>query len=564
MDVAAGRCAFPRVLVIQLARLGDAVQTLPLLKRVKETHPHGETTVLCLARFNELLKQSPFVDRRVDFPDDVLQYPAGDDPQYPVEHWGRWRGIHPALCDPYDLVVNFSHDRAGASLCAGLDARKRSGVRSFQRDGVKIGGGWGKYLFAQVSNRALNLFNLVDIHVGMGDVEHAAVRGALPLSDDCKRLALQLLAESGYRAGCRTVAFHMGANEPHRTWPPPFFAELASRLAGGGGWQVVLLGGASDSLLGRHVSRRSGVTVVDLVGKTGLWELAAVLSACDVLVSNDTGPIHLAAAVGTPAVGLYFSSAYFSETAPYGEGHVVLQSDRPCCPCWKDSLCKGIPCRADITPGAAEWAVRRATGEDRSTPPPGIHRVSFYESRFQPNGLMLYHSVGVETERYKFARFHRRAWETALLRASRGLPAGVGPDAPSRGAAPGGPPLGSGRPFISSCGASAVGHAAVHSLEMLRERLLAAGGAAVAMPGHRGWDLWDASFHEAAQVLSDGGIHLGMLKEYFFFELMDLEAADPAITHSLLVSKMKLMTRIVDCHLEAFRGGDTQVPTWDG
>lgn len=134
--------------------------------------------------------------------------------------------------------------------------------------------------------------------------------------------------------GVHTVAVFPGANAESRRWPAGRFAALAARLAAAGR-RVLVLGGAGEEGLTRVVARAAAAhgECEDLGGRTDLTALAAVLGGCDALVTNDTGPMHLAAALGTPVVALE-GPADVRQTRPLGR-HVRLigRFDLPCVPC---------------------------------------------------------------------------------------------------------------------------------------------------------------------------------------------------------------------------------------
>ena len=124
-----------------------------------------------------------------------------------------------------------------------------------------------------------------------------------------------------------------GSNAPSRRWDTARFAELAAKL-NGAGWQVLVFGGPADARLTAQVA---GVAAVDLGGRTDLCTLAAGLASCAVVVSNDSGPMHLAAAVGAPVLGL-FGAGDPVATRPLGEHCQVLRHpELPCVPCVKNS-----------------------------------------------------------------------------------------------------------------------------------------------------------------------------------------------------------------------------------
>jgi ADP-heptose:LPS heptosyltransferase len=132
--------------------------------------------------------------------------------------------------------------------------------------------------------------------------------------------------------GGELVGIFPGSNASSRRWEPDRYAEVAARMAGRGA-RVVVFGSAGERELTAHVA---GSHALDLGGRTDLPLLAAGLAACRVLVTNDSGPMHLAAAVGTPTVSVQ-GPADPRVTRPLGEGHLLVWgAPIPCVPCVKN------------------------------------------------------------------------------------------------------------------------------------------------------------------------------------------------------------------------------------
>ena len=403
-----------RILVIQLARLGDCVQTLPVLKKLKEADAGREVTVLCLGAFGGILADSPWCDRAVHA--SAADYHSVVDEADPQRQAGKlddfFRGF-PALAGPFDRIVNFCHDRLGGGAFPRVPHREFSGLRHGRAGQAGVHGDWARYLFAHVQHRQSNTFNLVDSHLGMAGAKGSPAGGCLSVPARAQETADRLLG--GLPGAGPLVALQLGANEPHRTWPAGHFAALAEALAGRFGARIVLLGTAAEASRARWFASKLRFPYADLMGKTSVLELAAVLGRCAALVSNDTGTIHLAAVVGTRCVGIYFSTAWYAETSPYGEGHLVLAPERPCCPCWAGSLCAGIPCRTDIAVDDVLAAVANllpaGPGGDR---PGGTCRR--YRSRFLANGSLAYlpDEARPPLARDVNALLQRTGWERVL------------------------------------------------------------------------------------------------------------------------------------------------------
>ena len=141
-----------------------------------------------------------------------------------------------------------------------------------------------------------------------------------------------------------------------KCWPPDRFGELGKRLADKWQAKVLLFGKVEERPIVYEVLRHLGAKGIDLTGKTGLLQLAAVLERCSLLVTNDTGTMHIATAVGTPVVALFGPTPRL-RTGPWGEGHVVVSKDAPCSPCWKRVCPTDHRCMEGITVEEVEEAV---------------------------------------------------------------------------------------------------------------------------------------------------------------------------------------------------------------
>jgi heptosyltransferase-2 len=163
----------------------------------------------------------------------------------------------------------------------------------------------------------------------LGVVEAALGPGPRPLP--------QIKTSPPLLSGCRRplVVLCPGARfGPAKRWPVPRFAELAGRLTRELGVEVAVAGTKGDVWAERSIAAHAGPRVRRLVGRTTLPEVMGLLGQADVVVSNDSGAMHLAAALGTPVVAL-FGSSNPEWTGPLGEGHTVLYHPPPCSPCYR-------------------------------------------------------------------------------------------------------------------------------------------------------------------------------------------------------------------------------------
>jgi ADP-heptose:LPS heptosyltransferase len=158
------------------------------------------------------------------------------------------------------------------------------------------------------------------------------------------------------------VVVHPGASVPARAWGVGRHAALVGSLSGAG-WPVVVTGGPGEEALTAAVAGAAKPAVVDLGGETTFAELAGVLAGARVCVTGNTGPAHLAAAVGTPVVSIYAPTVPATSWRPWMVSHELLSREMPCAGCRaKRCPIPGHPCMSGIAVDAVVEAVHRLAG----------------------------------------------------------------------------------------------------------------------------------------------------------------------------------------------------------
>ena len=168
------------------------------------------------------------------------------------------------------------------------------------------------------------------------------------VADEARRAAT--LAKLGLDTARPVVALCPGAEYgPAKRWPPQYFAELARRLAAQG-HAVWIIGSKNDAAIGAEIARHSGGAGIDLCGRTTLDEAIDLLSCAALVISNDSGLMHVAAALGKPLLALYGSSSP-AFTPPLSDAAQILRLDLPCSPCFRRVCPLGhFNCMMKMTP----------------------------------------------------------------------------------------------------------------------------------------------------------------------------------------------------------------------
>ena len=317
-----------RALLIQLARLGDLVQTIPAITALKEHRADWALDLLCPAPLELLGRMLPGISRVVTWDGVVwnrraMRAEAQVRPEQIAEADAELRAI---TCDHYDygIVLN-QHARAimaGALLAKTLTGTIRGGPLDQQWSP------WATYVRSVAAQRGNNRIHLADAFCGMCGLRPPT--GMVPIDVPCAALPVDLEA-IGHSKG-PWIGLLVGAGELERVVPIEVWATLITDSLGLFPCsRIVLIGqereqARAQGLLSSLPSSLLG-RVWDTTGRLSLADLAAVLTRCEVVIGADTGPLHLAAAVGTRVIGWYFARARVHETGPYGLNHWVWQAE---------------------------------------------------------------------------------------------------------------------------------------------------------------------------------------------------------------------------------------------
>ncbi len=321
-----------RILVVKLAGIGDVLTATPALRALRRGFPSAHLAALVPPASVAVLAGSPLVDEVIPFDKFLYDSPvAALRPHSLAEALGFLRWLHRQR---YTRVVIMHHliTRWGALKYAALALA----TGAERRLGLDDGRGW--FLTERIPDRGYGSRHEVECCLALAAAWGAAtddIRLEIALSAEGERVAESVLPAQGRGP---LVAVHPGTGwyAPARRWPAERFARVADGLAKAWGSRVVLVGGPEESGLAEEVLREMRTPALNLVGRVTLKQLAAVLRRCALLVSNDSGVMHLATAVGTPVVAIFGPSnpvAWRPWDGAGGARSRVVRVELPCSPC---------------------------------------------------------------------------------------------------------------------------------------------------------------------------------------------------------------------------------------
>lgn len=333
-----------KILVVNMNYMGDALLTTPALSALRQTFPDAQIdTIAGAGAPTEVLRGNPDLDR-------VISREAN-------ESMARIGELYRLLRrERYSEVIILPPLPAYA-IAATL-ARTSSRVGQANR-------GMNLLLTKKMTTRAVHMADAMLETMPVAPEARLHRRLSVALSERDRADAAGMLLEARLNNKHPLVAVNLGATRPQKRWLAEHFASFVDLLDDA---SCVLIGaGEDDKALASPVLEMSkSASTINLVGRTNIKQLAALLERCDVLLTSDSGSMHLATAVGTPCVAL-FGSTDPAVTGPYDQRSRVLYKNLACAPCFNHPTCNGrFDCMREITPLEAALAVRDLLREQRA------------------------------------------------------------------------------------------------------------------------------------------------------------------------------------------------------
>jgi len=313
-----------KILVRGTNWIGDAVMSIPALRELRRIFPDARISLHTRTWAEGLFGEASFIDELITF--DKHRWSIKD----------VYDNFQFLRDDQFDLAILFpnSFESALTSFLARIPRRigYNKDVRGLLLTDPIAVPEWKNrrhevhyylHLISEVEKRVL----------GRDTVSAAFPDASLGLNDEHKLSAREALSHFGLDAAMRTVALGVGStNSIAKRWPADRYAELADRLQTELNANVILIGSKDEIAVSKAVVKLSHGKCVDLTGKTDLAEAVSLLTAVDLLISNDMGLAHAAAATGTPTLTI-FGPTNPETTRPFSENASIVRKEVECSPC---------------------------------------------------------------------------------------------------------------------------------------------------------------------------------------------------------------------------------------
>jgi lipopolysaccharide heptosyltransferase I len=317
----------PKILIIKPSSLGDIIHTLPMLNALVLSFPKSEIHWVVARGFEDIIKGHPMINKLW-----VINKDSWKKPSMIINTLGEFVQMFKALkFEDYDIVFDVQGlFRSGvlayatrSQIIVGFE-ESREGSSCFYTHKIKGG----------INIHAVDRYLKLAASIGCR-TEDASF--PMPFFEDSE-FVTKIKRDMGSYA-----VIIPGARKKANRWGAEKYGRLASML----NIRFLIVGGRSDDEIGQKIETIAGSKALSIVGKTDFKELICVLKDAKYVISNDTGPMHIAAALGTPVIAI-FGPANPARTGPYGKKNIVIKSEVPCSPCYRRE-CKDPKCMNEIS-----------------------------------------------------------------------------------------------------------------------------------------------------------------------------------------------------------------------
>ncbi len=319
------------VLVIKISSLGDVILSVPSLRAIRKKYEDAVVKVLVDFRFSGVLEGCPYVDEVITC--DIRGRERGT---------GFFSFLERLRSEDFDISIDLQNNRKSHLMAFLAAIPERYGYDN------------GKFSF--LLNRKVSLPG-----GSLSPVEHQSrVLALAGVTKVDERLELwsgrsgeewveKFLSSGWLKSGQKLVAISVSASKRWKTknWSVSRMAELADTLASKKGIRVVAIGVEDDIEISQEFFKKTSAKPLDAVGKTDIGRLISLLKRCDALLTGDSAPMHIAAAVGTPFVAI-FGPTDPDRHSPVCAGKKILRKNMKCSPCYKTSCSRGLKCMSSV------------------------------------------------------------------------------------------------------------------------------------------------------------------------------------------------------------------------
>lgn len=328
--------AFNRILIVRTDRIGDVLLSTPVIKALRQGYPHAYIAMMVSPYAKDIVDGNPYLDEVIIYDKDGKHRSWARSVKFAAnlkkKRFGLALVLHPANRVHLVTFLAGIPKRLGYDLKLGflLTDRLKHAKQSGEKHELEYNLDLVRYLGIEPEDKSL----------------------FMPIKPESEKSVSILFGREGIKDSDGILALHPGASCPSKVWPNERFAEAADRLVARYGFKVLVLAGPKDIKLAQNVIKQMRNQGVDLAGRTSVSQLASILKRCKLFISNDSGPVHVAAAVGTPVISIFGRAQKGlgpKRWGPLGLKDIFLHKTVGCIECLAHNCNKEFACLKAVT-----------------------------------------------------------------------------------------------------------------------------------------------------------------------------------------------------------------------
>jgi len=324
-----------KILILKLSAIGDCLVVSPVARALRQRYPQAHIAWAVQSKARTVVEGNPNLD-------EVLVWSGGFGGALELAKQIRAR--------KFDAVL----DLQGAFKSAPIVALSGAKHRIVSSRGEPIAKRFANVIVPMPSPPPHASEQYLRVAMALDISADAERKLQMPLSQKERDFATEFLAQNGFDPSKKLIGLNLGAARPIKMWPAEKFADLGN-IAHQNDVQTILFGGPTEVEIAQKVNDAMTQKPIFAAGKTSLKQLGALIERCNLMVSGDTGPMHISAGVGTPILALFGPTDPF-RTGPVGNNNTVVMRDLPCRPCFQKPTCERFECLSELE-AAEVWPI---------------------------------------------------------------------------------------------------------------------------------------------------------------------------------------------------------------
>ena len=327
---------FKRILIARTDRIGDVLLSTPVIKAMRDSYPDAYIAMMVSPYARDIVDGNPYLDEVIIYDKD---------------------GKHKSWMRSVKFARNLKKKRFDLSLI--LHPTNRVHLISFFA-GIPRRIGYDYKLGVLLTDRIKHTKQLGEKHELEYNLDLVRYLGIepkdkslfMPIKPEAEKWAEELFRQEGIKNHDKLLAIHPAASCPSKIWPNERFAEVADRLVAKYGFKVLVVAGPRDIAIAQNVIKQMHNPTINLAGKVSVSQLASVLKRCQLFISNDSGPVHIASSVGTPVISIFGRSQKGlspKRWGPVGKKDRIVYKVVGCVECLAHNCIRNFACLKAVT-----------------------------------------------------------------------------------------------------------------------------------------------------------------------------------------------------------------------